>query len=383
MLQAAGPRTVKVPGGKSTLKLSDITEDASRLADFADHEQVWLGRDEERGLTAIVAVHDTTLGPALGGTRVWPHENFEAALTDALRLSHGMTLKAAVAGLALGGGKAVIVADARSDKSLRLLDAYAEMLAALEGQYITAEDVGLSLEDADYLRARTPNVTGTTRGGSGNPSPVTAQGVFLGIKAALKHQSGSEKLDGVRVAVQGLGAVGWSLAKRLRNEGARLSVSDIEPARADKAVTHLDAVALEGDAITTADVDIFAPCALGAVLSETTIPLLKAGIVAGSANNQLATPQDAERLRARGILYAPDYVINAGGLINVAEELTPPGYDADAAMKRVGVIPRTLGAIFRRAQAEGRTTDAVAETIALEYIEGARAKKARRAKSAR
>lgn len=383
MLHAVEPRTVKVPGRKSTLTLSDITEDARALADFAGHEQIWLGRDQERGLTAIVAVHDTTLGPALGGTRVWPHESFEAALTDALRLSHGMTLKAAVAGLALGGGKAVIVADSKTDKTPELLEAYAEMLAALDGQYITAEDVGLTLEDADFLRSRTPNVTGTMRGGSGNPSPVTAQGVFLGIKAALRHARGTEKLDGVRVAVQGLGAVGWSLAKRLRSEGAILTVTDIDPARAKKAVEHLGATAVEGDAIITADVDVFAPCALGAVLSEETIPQLKAGIVAGSANNQLATADDAERLRLRGVLYAPDYVINSGGLINVAEELTPPGYDADAAMKRVAVIPKTLGAIFRRAESEGRTTDAVAEAIALERIEAARKRKSHAAKTGR
>lgn len=372
MPHARDPRTLKAPNRQTTLSLADITGEAAALADFDRHEQVWLGMDEQRGLTAIVAIHDTTLGPALGGTRIWPHESFEAGLTDALRLARGMTLKAAVAGLRLGGGKAVIIADPRTDKTPAMLEAYAEMLAALDGQFITAEDVGLTIEDADFLRARASNVTGTTRGGSGNPSPVTAHGVFLGLKAALRHRRGHDRLDGVRVAVQGLGAVGWSLAKKLSQEGAGLVVADIDPARARKAVEHLGAIAVEGDAIIAADVDVFAPCALGAVLSAETIPLLKATIVAGSANNQLASPEDAERLKARGILHAPDYVINAGGLINVAEELSRTGYDEDAAMKRVAQIPRTLAAIFRRAEDEGRTTDAVAETIAMERIAAAR-----------
>lgn len=371
MLPATEPRTVKVAARASTLTLRDITDEAAALADFAGHECVWLGRDEPRGLTAIVAIHDTTLGPALGGTRVWPHESFEAALTDALRLSSGMTLKAAVAGLDLGGGKAVIVADPATDKSPELLQAYAEMLFALDGQFFTGEDVGLTLEDADFLRARTPNVTGTTKGGSGNPSPVTAHGVFLGLKAALRHRFGHDRLDGVRVAVQGLGSVGWSLAKKLSQEGARLTVSDIDPSRARKAVDHLGATAVEGDAILTAEVDVLAPCALGGLLSEETIPLLRAAVVAGAANNQLSLTEDAERLKARGVLYAPDFVINAGGLMNVAAELAPGGYDEAVTMEKVAGIPKTLARIFRRADAEGRTTEAVAEAMAQERI-GAR-----------
>ena len=229
MLHSIEPRSLKVPGRASSLSLKDITAQAGGLPDFDRHEQVWLGRDESRGLTAIVAVHDTTLGPALGGTRVWPHESFEAGLTDALRLSRGMTYKAAIAGLDLGGGKAVIIADPKTQKTPELLQAYAEMLRALDGQFYTGEDVGLTLEDADFLRARTPNVTGTTSGGSGNPSPVTAHGVFLGIRAALRHRRGKDRLAGIRVAVQGLGSVGWSLAKKLSQEGAFLTVSDIDP----------------------------------------------------------------------------------------------------------------------------------------------------------
>jgi leucine dehydrogenase len=372
MLHVSEGRTLRVPARGSTLSLVDITDRAAAMPDFAGHECVWLGRDEQRGLTAIVAIHDTTLGPALGGTRVWPHESFEAALTDALRLSRGMTYKAAVAGLDLGGGKAVIVADPRTEKTPALLQAYAEMLAALDGQFFTGEDVGLTLEDADFLRARTANVTGTTMGGSGNPSPVTAHGVFLGIKAALRHRRGDDRLKDVSVAVQGLGSVGWSLAKKLSQEGARLTVSDIDPARARKAVDHLGATAVEGDAILGAEVDVLAPCALGGLLSEETIPLLEAGIVAGAANNQLATADDAERLRARGILHAPDFVINAGGLMNVAAELAPGGYNAAATMAKVEAIPRTLGTIFRRAAAERRAPEAVAEAMAEERIGKAR-----------
>src|SRR5690554_4336621 len=190
----------------STLRLTDITARAKKLEAFDQHEQIWLGEDETRGLTAIVAIHSTALGPALGGTRIWPHPTFEAALTDALRLSRGMTFKAAIAGVPFGGGKAVIQADSRTDKTPAMFEAYAEMLSALNGQYFTGEDVGLTLADADFLRARTPNISGTTQGGSGNPSPVTALGVFLGLKAAVRRARGTETLAGLTVAVQGLGS---------------------------------------------------------------------------------------------------------------------------------------------------------------------------------
>lgn len=370
MLHVSEPRHLKMPRG--TLSLSDITAKAARLEAFDDHEQVWLGRDPARGLTAIVAIHSTVLGPAVGGTRVWPHESLETGLIDALRLSRGMTAKAAVAGVPFGGGKAVVIADPRTGKTPALLEAYAEMLCCLEGQYITAEDVGLSLADADFLGARAPNVTGTTKGGSGNPSPVTAHGVFLGLKAALKHRRGSDALHGVRVAVQGLGSVGWSLCEKLHSEGALLSVSDIDIARVANARAAFGAEAVPAEAVVTAPVDILAPCALGGVLSAETIPFMKAGIVAGAANNQLATGEDAQRLMERDILYAPDYVINAGGLINVAAELSPGGYNRAAAMAKVAEIPVTLTAIFARAEAEGRTTDAVAEALAADRIRAAK-----------
>jgi len=371
MLHVHEPRSLRQPAGASSLRITDITTEAASLPAFDDHERIWCGRDDVRGLTAIVAIHDTTLGPALGGTRIWPHESFDAALTDALRLSRGMTYKAAVAGLPLGGGKAVIIADPKTEKTAALLTAYAEMLAALEGQFITGEDVGLTLADADFLRVRAPNVTGTTRGGSGNPSPVTAKGVFLGIKAALKHRRGSDNLAGVRVAVQGLGSVGWSLCEKLHREGAVLSVTDIDAALVSKAVQAFGATPVAPDDVVTAQADVLAPCALGGVISRRTVPGIKAGIVAGSANNQLARHEDARLLMERGILYAPDYVINAGGLINVAAELSPEGYRREAVMAQVERIPAVLTDIFTRAEAEKRPTNDVAAEIALQRIRAA------------
>ncbi|WP_163265191.1 Leu/Phe/Val dehydrogenase [Chelativorans alearense] len=372
MLHVREPRTLKKPAGKSTLSISDITADAALLPAYDSHERIWLGRDDESGLTAIVAIHNTVLGPALGGTRVWPHESFEAGLTDALRLSRGMTYKSAIAGTPFGGGKAVIIADPKTEKTPSLLSSYADMLAALEGQFFTAEDVGLTLADADFLRTRAPNVVGT-KSGSGNPSPVTAYGVFLGIKAALKHRRGTESLKGVDIAVQGLGSVGWSLCEDLHEEGAALIVTDIDTARVEEAKRAFGAAALAPDSILSAEADIFAPCALGGVISRETIPLLKAEIVAGSANNQLVRHEDARLLMESGILYAPDYVINAGGLINVAAELAPGGYNRAAAMAKVAQIPKTLSDIFTRAQAQGRPTNDVAAEIAMERIRTAAA----------
>ena len=356
----------------ASLSIRDITDEARNLADFAAHERIVLGEDRQRGLTAIVAIHSTVLGPALGGTRIWPFPTRGDALTDVLRLSHGMTLKAAISELPLGGGKAVIVADSRAGKTPQMLEAYAEMLATLTDSFITAEDVGMTLDDADFLRARTPNVTGTSIGGSGNPSPITAEGVFLGLKTAVQRRFGSDTLDGLRIAVQGLGAVGWSLCEKLDAAGAKLVVTDIDARRVEAAVTEFGARKTAPDAILTADADVFAPCALGGVLSEQTIPGLKATVVAGSANNQLARPQDAKRLKSRGILYAPDYLINAGGLINVAAELAPGGYDRDAAFAKVREIPVTLTRIFDRAEETGATTGEVARTIAEERIAAAR-----------
>jgi leucine dehydrogenase len=372
MLQVTEPRTLKVPHGARTLSLIDITAEAAQLEAFDNHEQIWLGRDIERGLTAIAAIHNTALGPALGGTRIWPHESFEAALTDALRLSRGMTYKAAVTDVPFGGGKAVIMADPKTGKTRPLLEAYADMLAALEGQFFTGEDVGLTLSDADFLHSRAPNVTGTTAGGSGDPSPVTAHGVFLGIKAALAHRKGTDSLQGVRVAMQGLGSVGWSLCEQLHAEGAALTVADIDDAKVAKATAEFGAVAATPETILAVEAGIIAPCALGSVLTAETIPTLNAKIIAGSANNQLGTHADARLLMQRGVLYSPDYVINAGGLINVAAELAPGGYNRDAAFAKVAEIPATLTAIFRRAEAENRPTNDIAAALAMERIRKAR-----------
>lgn len=353
----------------SSLVVEDITLSASRLDGFDGHWKVYLGRDDERGLTAIIAIHDTTLGPALGGTRVWMHDSFDAAVTDALRLSRGMTLKAAIAGLPFGGGKAVIRADAKHDKTPALLDAYAEMLSQVTKTYVTAEDVGLTLADADYLRARTPNVAGTTVGGSGNPSAYTAEGVFLGIKAALRHKTGSDELPGCTVAIQGLGAVGWALAERLAGSGAKLFAADINDEQCRRAADVFGAQIVPPDAILFADADVFAPCALGAVISQETIPGLRAGIVAGSANNQLLCHTDAAVLKDRGILYAPDYVINAGGLINVAAEIERGGYDRNRVMEKIAQIPVTLSEIFAEADRSGEATNDIALAMAKTRIE--------------
>ena len=262
----------------------------------------------------------------------------------------------------------MIIADSRNDKTPELLTAYAEMLSLLVGDYVTAEDVGMTLADADFLRSRAPNVAGTTVGGSGNPSPVTAEGVFLGLEAAWAHKTGLRKLAGVRVAIQGLGAVGFALAERLSTAGARLIVSDIDAERCRRAEAELGAVAVTPDTLLSTDADILAPCALGGVLSATTIPSVRAKVVAGSANNQLARHEDAALLKESGILYAPDYVINSGGLINVAAEFAPGGYDGARASAMVARIPETLEEIFRRSDSQERSTSDVALSIAEERL---------------
>lgn len=355
-----------------SLRVTEITDQAAKMPAYDGHEHVWLGSDNERGLTAIVAVHNTALGPGCGGTRIWAHKDFDAALTDALRLSRGMTFKSAIAGLPLGGGKAVIMADAKTEKTPQLLEAYAEMLNILGGKYYTAEDVGMTLADADFIRERSTHIFGTTAGGSGNPSPVTARGVYLGVRAAWKYKTGSEAMNGLRVAIQGLGSVGWSVAESLAGDGARLIVADIDTDRVARAVSELGAQAANADEILFANADIVAPCALGGVLNAQTIPALKASVVAGAANNQLAEHGDAMRLRQRGILYAPDYVINGGGIINVAMEIMPGGYDRAAVDQKVARIPDTLTAIFKRADGENRATNDVSLDMAREIIAAAR-----------
>jgi leucine dehydrogenase len=334
--------------------------------DFDGHEQVVFASDPDTGLKAIIAIHDTSNGPALGGCRMWNYATESEALRDVLRLSRGMTYKAAISRLPLGGGKSVIIGDARSQKTPELMRAMGRAVERLRGRYIVAEDVGTSVEDMAAICTETAHVVGrpADRGGSGDPSPFTAYGCLVGIRAALDHLGRADGLRGARVAIQGLGHVGWHLARLLAEAGARLIVSDIRPEIVERAVRTFGAEAIAVDEIHTADVDVFAPCALGAVINDRTIPALKARIVAGSANNQLAEGRHGAVLRQRGVLYAPDYVVNAGGLMNVAAELGT--YDATAVRRRIEGIYDTLMDIFARADRQGIPTNAAADRIAEE-----------------
>lgn len=340
---------------------------------FDGHEQVLFCHDTATGLRAIIAVHNRNLGPALGGCRMYPYADDQAALRDVLRLSRGMSYKAAVTGLPLGGGKSVILGDPASDKSPALMRAMGRCIDSLGGRYIAAEDSGISVADVQAMAEETAHVSGVLartgddgRPRDGDPSPFTARGVFAGIRAALAHRHGSPSLDGVTVALQGLGNVGRSLAAMLHADGARLVVSDPSEARLADARERFGAEVVALDAIVGARADLFAPCAMGAVLDDRSIPRLQASIVAGAANNQLEAPRHAAALEARGVLYAPDYVINAGGLIDVYHELHP--VDAAAEMARIDAIGATLATIFDRAEAEGATTAEIADRLAEERM---------------
>lgn len=337
---------------------------------FDGHEQVSFFSDSKSGLRAIVAIHDTTLGPALGGCRMWAYAEGTDPLDDVLRLSRGMTYKNALAGLPLGGGKAVIIADPRSDKTPALFEAFGRAIDSLGGRYITGEDVGVSDADMEIVARRTAHVRGIRATGLGDPSPFTAWGVFCAMRAAVRHRSGRASLEGLAVGLQGLGHVGSRLAALVRADGARLVAGDIDPAKTEAARQRLDATIVAADAVHAADVDVFAPCALGGGLNATTIPEIRAGIVCGAANNQLRTPADGLALAGRGILYAPDYLVNAGGVIAIAPER--PGIDADAMKSRVARIGDTLTAVLRRAEAEGATPEQIADRLAEERIAAGR-----------
>ncbi|HET8816078.1 MAG TPA: Glu/Leu/Phe/Val dehydrogenase dimerization domain-containing protein, partial [Pseudidiomarina sp.] len=287
--------------------------------EFDQHEQVVFCHDKETGLKAIIAIHDTTLGPSLGGTRLWNYASSAEALTDVLRLSRGMTYKSALAGLPLGGGKAVIIGDAKTMKSPELFRAYGRFINSLSGRYITAEDVNIRTSDIAIVAEETTFVAGTAEK-AGDPSPHTALGTYLGLKAAAKHKLGNENLQGVKIAVQGLGAVGYDFAEYCHKEGAELFVTDINEEACQRAARELGATVVGLDEIYGLDVDVYAPCALGATINDQTLAVLKAKIIAGSANNQLATPAHDQKVMDQGILYAPDYVINAGGVIHVCSE---------------------------------------------------------------
>ena len=338
------------------------------LADFDDHEQVVFCSDKASGLRAIIAVHSTKLGPAVGGCRMWDYASDEEALVDALRLSKGMTYKNAMAGLKMGGGKSVIIGDAKSIKSEALFKAFGEALNGLNGRYLSAEDVNINTADIAIANTVTPFVTGT-EGKSGNPGPFTALGTFLGVKASVKHKLGLDDLTGLKVAVQGLGSVGYGLCEYLHKAGAQLFVTDINSAALDRAATELNATIVGLDEIYDQDVDVYAPCALGASINDNTIKRLKAKIVAGCANNQLAEPRHDQALVDNGILYAPDYVINAGGIINVSFE---ENYCAVTSTKKVEEIYHTLLDIFTKADKQNKPTGIIADEMAREIIKNGR-----------
>jgi leucine dehydrogenase len=343
--------------------------------EFGEHDQVVFCRDRAAGLYAIIAIHDRTLGPAVGGCRMRPYDSEAEAIRDVLRLSRGMTYKNAMAGLPLGGGKSVILGDPRRDKSEALLRAFGRFVEGLSGRYIAAEDVGFSVDDIEVVGRETRHVAGLESGlaASGDPSPFTAYGVLVGMRVAVEHRLARKSLEGVRIAVQGLGHVGSHLCRLLHQEGASLVVADIDEAKTRTVAAECDARSVPVADIHAQDVDVFAPCALGAVLDDATIPQLRAAVVAGAANNQLAEPAHAAMLAGRGILYAPDYVINAGGIINICGELAGD-YDRNRIRERVAGIHDTLMRVFRAADEEGRDTAAVADALARAVLEEARAK---------
>lgn len=339
-------------------------------ASFNDHEQIVFCHDKDTGLKAIIGIHNTVLGPALGGTRMWKYANEWEAVNDVLRLSRGMTYKSAISGLNLGGGKAVIIGDAKTEKTPEMMVKFGQFIHSLSGKYITAEDVGTTTPDMDLIRDVTPHVTGISesRGGSGNPSPVTAYGVYMGMKAAARHQFGSDSLSGKKVLVQGTGHVGETLIDYLTKEGALVQITDINEARLEEVASKYAAQIYRGEDIYSADVDIYAPCALGATVNDETIQKLKAKVIAGAANNQLANEVVHGRmLQEKGILYAPDFLINAGGIINVYGEIV--GYGKEEALKRTENIYNTTLEIFNFAEANNITTQQAAMAIAQNRID--------------
>jgi leucine dehydrogenase len=336
-----------------------------RIAEHS-HEQLVFCHEPSAGYRGIIAIHNTTLGPALGGTRFWNYRSVEEAITDALRLARGMTYKAAVAGLNLGGGKSVIIGDNRTTRREMIFRAHGRFVESLGGRYITAEDVGTSVEDMDYVKMETEYVSGVA-GGSGDPSPVTAYGVYRGIKACAKEKYGSDSLGGMTVAVQCTGHVGYYLCQFLSEEGASLIVTDIDADRVARVVDEFGAKGVGPDDIYGVDAQVFAPCALGAIVNDDTIPQFRFEIIAGAANNQLAQERHGDSLHKRDILYAPDYVINAGGLINVYGELND--WTADQARRKAGEIYETLGQIFELAKNDGLPTYEAADRVAERRVE--------------
>ena len=343
----------------------DITAVAAK-----EHEEVYRVSDPAAGLTGFIAIHSTALGPAAGGLRMRVYGSEHEALEDVLRLSRGMSLKNAAAGLPLGGGKAVIMGDPARDKTPALLRAMGRAIETLNGRYWTAEDMGMGPGDMAVIAAETAYVAGLAGGAyaSGDPSPVTARGVFNAIRLSAADRLGSPDLHGRRVALQGLGHVGSHLAALLHTAGARLIVSDIDPARTARAADTMGAKVVAGTDIHRVEADIFAPCAIGAVVNATTVPVIRANIVAGAANNQLAAPEDGLALHRRGILYAPDFVANGGGIINVATEILRIADRQRFVEDKLAALEATLGAIYRTARRDARAPSAVAEEVAGEKL---------------
>ncbi|WP_066219427.1 Glu/Leu/Phe/Val family dehydrogenase [Formosa haliotis] len=337
---------------------------------FNNHEQIVFCNDKDTGLKAIIGIHNTVLGPALGGTRMWNYNNEWEALNDVLRLSRGMTYKAAVTGLNLGGGKAVIIGDAKTQKTPELMKRFGEFVHSLSGKYITAEDVGMETSDMDLVREVTPYVTGISesKGGAGNPSPITAYGVYMGMKAAAKFKFGSDQLEGKSILVQGIGHVGETLVDYLTKEGAQVIISDISESRLEAVSKTYGATIYRGSNLYSEAVDIYAPCALGATINDDTIHQIQAKVIAGAANNQLANELvHGPILQDRGIVYAPDFLINAGGIINVYAEIA--GYGKDEIMSKTQNIYNTTLEILNNADIHHITPNQAALEVAKSRIE--------------
>lgn len=337
---------------------------------FDGHEQVVFCHDKDTGLKAIIGIHNTILGPALGGTRMWNYTNEWEALNDVLRLSRGMSFKSSISGLNLGGGKAVIIGDAKTQKNPELMRRFGEFVHSLSGKYYTAEDVGMETKDMDIVREVTPYVTGVSEaiGGSGNPSPITAYGVYMGMKAAAKYQFGTDNLNGKSVLVQGIGHVGEVLVEHLTNEGAIVTISDINEDRLHQVGSKYGAKIFTGDNLYASEVDIYAPCALGATINDDTIKMIKAKVIAGAANNQLANEViHGQILKDKGILYAPDFLINAGGVINVYSELAKLS-KAEVMQKTENIYNTSLD-IFNLAETNDISTHHAALLIAQKRID--------------
>lgn len=342
----------------------------SRLQ-FDNFEQVVFCSDAATGLRAIIALHSTVLGPATGGCRMWNYSNESEALNDVLRLSKGMTYKAAISGLNWGGGKAVIMGDPKSAKNPALLERFGELVDKLGGNYITAKDVGIGGDDLRMIKKKTRHVLGIEgeTGSSGDPSPATAWGVYHGMQACAQHAFGAKSLKGMKIALQGLGSVAYYLLEHLMAEGAQVIACDIDPAVISRATQKYNIEIVKPDAIYDVQCDIFAPCALGASINPQTLPRIQAKVIAGAANNQFDTPAMGDEVMKRGMIYAPDYAINAGGLINIYYEgVAEGGYSRTRAFEHVSRIEQTVAEILERAKAERRPTHLVADRIAEERV---------------